>query len=117
MMISYDVQFDAQELHLTPFWNELIGVAADHVERLDVTGYANHIWEIFGSLDRQIQETEPFKLFKTDPDAAKALVQGMMERFYTAVNFAAPILPHSVARIMIHIQNRQMPEKPLFAKI
>lgn len=117
MMISYDVQFDSELLRETKAWKDLEVVAAECVDALNISRYAHHIWKIFSDLDQKIQETEPFKLFKTDPDKAKALVKEMMGLFYTAVSFAMPILPHSVPKILRQIEERQMPEKPIFNKV
>lgn len=117
MMISYDVQFDSEAMKESADWSMFETLATECLDSLSLTQYTNHIWETFSSLDRQIQETEPFKLFKTDPEKARALVKGMMETFYVAVCFAQPILPYSVPRIIQHIETRLMPEKPIFNKI
>ncbi len=117
MMISYDVQFDPEAMKDTNLWKNLTDVVSGSLEKLDLNGYSAHIWEIFAELDRKIQETEPFKLFKVDPESAKQIVKELMEKFYIAVNFAEPILPYSVPKIIKHIQDREMPKDPLFSKI
>lgn len=117
MMISYDVQFDSMHGANTPYWNEVHGKVAEYLEHNDVTGYANYIWQGFASIDVWIQETEPFKLFKTDPEKAKGIVSEMLVKFFTLTNFAQPILPHGVPEIIKHIEVRQMPEKALYLKV
>ncbi len=117
MMISYDVQFDSEALRTSQQWSALDTLVSDCVNTLNIGRYTNHIWDIFAGLDRKIQETEPFKLFKTDPEKAKALVKEMMETFYTAVFFCSPILPHSASKIITQIEKREMPETPIFNKI
>lgn len=117
MMISYDVQFDSEAVRGTDQWNALDTLVSECVESLNINRYTNHIWEIFAGLDRKIQETEPFKLFKTDPEKAKAIVKEMMETFYTTVCFATPILPCSAPQIITQIEKREMPASPVFNKI
>lgn len=117
MMISYDVQFDSHDVKTSKQWEGLQNFVSTCVEELDISKYTNHIWNIFSELDRQIQEQEPFKVFKVDPEKAKAMVKEMMEKFYAAVHFTDPILPHSVNQIISCIETRQMPEKPIFLKV
>lgn len=117
MMISYEVLFDIEKVDQSSYWQEKKKTLTDHLENLDITGYTDHIWKEFSLIDKEIQETEPFKLFKIDPIKAKDIISGMMIRFYTLVYFSQPILPKSTSKIIECIQNRQMPEKPLFIKI
>lgn len=117
MMISYDVQFDPISIPQNEYWNEVMGKVGEFLENNDLTGYSNFIWQGFASIDVWIQETEPFKLFKTDPEKAKAVVAEMMKKFYVLVNFAQPILPHGAPEIIKHIETRQMPEKAIYMKI
>ena len=117
MMISYEVQFDMEKVAHTPVWQKTEAILKESLDNLDLTGYASYIWKEFASIDKEIQDTEPFKVFKVDPDKARAIVSGMMIKFYTLVYFTDPILPHTSARIISYIRNRQMPERPLFVKI
>ncbi len=117
MMISYEVQFDVEHIQTSSYWLEQRDMLQKSLEHLDITGYTSHIWKEFASIDKEIQDSEPFKLFKVDPEKAKTMVSSMMLKFYTLVHFAEPILPHTGPQILAYIQTRQMPEKPLFVKI
>lgn len=117
MMISYDVMFDKDALSTLPLWETCTATLKTHLQNLDITGYTAYLWKEFAAIDKHIQDTEPFKLFKTDPEAARAIVSSMMSTFYTLVTFAEPILPQSVPCIIRCIENREMPEKPIFLKI
>lgn len=117
MMISYDVQFDSTAVSQKPLWAEVESKIGEFLDAYDSTGYANYIWQGLASIDVWIQETEPFKLFKVDPEKARGIVSEMMIKFYTLVNFAEPILPHSAPRIIEYIENRQMPETALYLKV
>lgn len=117
MMISYEVQFDIEKIKDTSMWNDYHNILKSSLDNLDINGYTDYIWKEFASIDKEIQETEPFKLFKVDPKKAKAIISGMMIKFYALVCFSEPILPKASAQIIECIQNRKMPDKPLFIKI
>ncbi len=117
MMISYEVRFATDKIETSGYWKECESVLENSLKKFDLTGYTEYIWKGFAEIDKEIQDTEPFKLFKVDPDKARAIVSGMMLKFYTLVSFAEPILPHSAPRIIDCIRERRMPEKPLFMKI
>lgn len=117
MMISYEVLFDIEKTQHTSFWLEQKEMLYTCFEQRDIPTYTDHIWKGFAAIDKDIQDSEPFKLFKTDPEKAKEIVSGMMMRFYTLVYMAQPILPKATSKIISCIQNREMPESPLFIKI
>ncbi len=117
MMITYDSKFDPESVQNSTLWETHRTAIEGYLKDLDLTGYASYVWKGFALIDKEIQETEPFKLFKTDPEKARELVSSMMKKFYTLVCFAEPILPHAVPEIQKCVQNREMPEKPLFLKI
>lgn len=117
MMISYDAEFDPEAVRFLPIWETHTESLKTHLQNLDLTGYASYIWKGFAAIDKEIQDTEPFKLFKTDPEKARKIVSEMMNTFYALVSFSTPILPHSAPKIISCIENREMPEKPLFLKL
>ncbi len=117
MMISYDSQFDPAEARASSYWKEVEQKVADFLDATDLTGYVSYIWKELASIDVWIQETEPFKLFKTDPEKACGLVSEMIEKFYILTNFAEPVLPHSAVKIIDCIEERKMPDAPMFMKI
>jgi len=51
------------------------------------------VWRHSGGLDVEIAEKEPFKLIKTDPEAAKEILRGMLVKLYTIARILNPILP------------------------
>ncbi len=117
MMISYDVMFDQLSLPQSDRWESVQSDVSDFLDARDISGYSLYIWKIFSSLDEHIQVSEPFKLYKTDPESAQKIVKEMIELFYIATYFASPILPHTVPKIIQHLETRMMPEAPLFAKL
>lgn len=118
MMISYDVVvnlkegFNDSDLYI---FNSIHLKKA--LEDFDIHEYTNLLWKQLSAIDNDIQVKEPFKLFKTDPEKARLIVEQMIKDFYTIIHFIQPILPRTVAMIVDHIESRLMPEKPLFPKV
>jgi methionyl-tRNA synthetase len=75
----------------------------------------NIIWEEIQAMDLHIQKTEPFKLVKTDPEKAKKIISGLMERLWAVAVALEPFLPETSAKIQETMREHRMPE-PLFAR-
>ena len=67
-------------------------------------------------MDERITETEPFKLVKTDPDQAKAIIAELVGRLYTVASMLAPLLPETSAKIVQCVREHRMPTEPLFLR-
>ncbi len=67
-------------------------------------------------MDERITETEPFKLIKTDPEQAKAIIAELVARLYTVAQMLAPLLPETSAKIIQCIREHRMPADPLFLR-
>lgn len=80
-----------------------------------VNDAANIVWEAIGELDKEIQETEPFKLFKTNPEKAREIVHGLVVGLSKIVPMLGPIMPATAAKIASAIKNHEMPA-PLFLR-
>jgi methionyl-tRNA synthetase len=117
MMISYDVIVNFDNLEKTDLYKKLDENLIKSLENFDINFYTNSLWKELSAIDADIQNKEPFKLFKTNPDEARKIVEGMMIRFYTIIRFIEPILPKTVPAIIQHIQDREMPAVPLFPKV
>jgi methionyl-tRNA synthetase len=68
-------------------------------------------------LDAYIQETEPFKVVKTDKEAGVELVREAVERLNTLALLLRPFLPRTAEEILRLIRTHQMPETPLFNRL
>jgi methionyl-tRNA synthetase len=117
MMISYDVIVNFDNIDKTDLYKKLDENLKKTLIDFDINNYSNTLWKELSQIDADIQNKEPFKLFKTDPEEARKIVGDMLIDFYTIVHFIEPILPKTVSKIIQHIQNREMPEKPLFPKV
>ena len=117
MMISYDVQVNFDNLEKTDLYKKLEASLAKTLSDFQINEYSNGLWKELSAIDAEIQTKEPFKLFKTKPDEARKIVEDMLIKFYTIIHFIEPIVPKAVSSIIQHIQDREMPEKPLFPKV
>ncbi len=77
---------------------------------------ADIVWRHIGELDKKIQETEPYKLVKTDPPAAKKIIAELTVGLYTVGRMLNPLMPETSATIKALVKANQMPEAPLFAR-
>jgi methionyl-tRNA synthetase len=118
MMVSYDVVVNLKENFKE---SELYKENTDRLQKalidFNINDYTNLLWKQLSAIDNDIQVKEPFKLFKNEPEKARAIVEQMIRDFYTIIHFIQPILPRTVAIIAEHIESREMPEKSLFPKV
>jgi len=77
---------------------------------------ADSVWEKVGAVDARIQESEPFKLVKTDPEKAKKIVAELMQELADIAVLLAPLLPETAHKIEEGIAKNKKPELPLFAR-
>ena len=77
---------------------------------------AEIVGESVATLDRRIQETEPFKLIKKHKEKGKAVIQELVFSLYTIAQMLLPILPATSQKIQSLIKANQMPTEPLFPR-
>ncbi len=77
---------------------------------------ANIVWEHISAADRIIQEKEPFKLIKTDTDAAIEIIKDLCVRLYTIGRMLNPIMPQTSELLKKLVKENKMPEQPLFLR-
>ena len=61
---------------------------------------ADFCWEQIAELDRKIQETEPFKLVKTDMPRAKVLLAEMRQSLFEIARMAKPFVPKGALAVI-----------------
>jgi methionyl-tRNA synthetase len=89
----------------------------DAIAAFDQKRALGHIMAAVAELDVYIQETEPFKVVKTDPEQGKVLITEMVERLHSIANLLLPFIPRTAEEILRLIRIHQMPEKPLFSRL
>ena len=63
------------------------------LESFDIQKAANIIWKEIQNLDQKIQETQPFKLVKTDKEAGEKIIVELVESLYAIAIMLEPFLP------------------------
>lgn len=89
----------------------------DLVVRYDFNGACDLVWRKIGELDSKIQETEPFKLVKTDPEKGKAIINELALELYTVGRMLNPLMPEANTMIKDLVKANKTPEKPLFPRL
>jgi methionyl-tRNA synthetase len=82
----------------------------------DFSTAANIVWKKIGDADLLIQETEPFKRIKTDPDRAKEIVTDLVHTLSDIAFLLRPLLPETAYKIEEGIAKNEKPETPPFAR-
>ena len=68
------------------------------------------------ALDEDIQNTEPFKLVKTDPEKGKEIITNLVICLHGVAKHLEPFLPATSEKIIEAIDANKMPEAPLFLR-
>jgi len=88
----------------------------DALDEFNIQGATNIIWQKIGELDLKIQETEPFKVVKTDPEKAKEIIKELVIGLYTIGRMLNPVMPITSDTIKKAVKENKIPEKPLFPR-
>lgn len=74
------------------------------------------ITERVSALDKRIQETEPFKLVKTDKVTAQKIIAELVAGLSEVAHLLLPIIPDTAAKIQSLVASNKMPGQPLFPR-
>lgn len=85
-------------------------------ETFDIKKAADFVWDKIGELDKFIQETEPFKVIKTDETKGKELITKMVLDLYAIARMLNAIMPETNAKLKKLIRENKKPEAPLFLR-
>lgn len=91
----------------------------DYVEALEnfnVKKALDVVFELIGAIDTKIQDTEPFKLVKTDPEAGKEIITNLVISLHSVAKHLEPFLPETSKKILVAIESNKMPTEPLFLR-
>jgi len=79
-------------------------------------GVTDHIWSFIGDLDQYIADTEPFKLVKTDLEAAKKHLTILVQKLHFIGTELTPIMPETSKIILEAVKLNKKPEN-LFGRL
>ncbi|MFH0890602.1 MAG: methionine--tRNA ligase [Candidatus Liptonbacteria bacterium] len=90
---------------------------AEYLETAQIQQAADLIWRRVRKTDQYIQEKEPFKLIKTNPEAAKKDILVLLSELWMIAHLLEPFLPETSARIVNAIKDNHQISQPLFPRI
>lgn len=85
-------------------------------DSFEINKAMDYVWNEVSSLDRFIQETEPFRVVKSDVEKGKELISEMVLRLYRIARMLNPVMPETNVTLKKLIKENKKPEKPLFAR-
>lgn len=94
---------------------EIPGEMQKAFEEFQFKKAADIVWKEITLLDQNIQETQPFKLVKENPEQAKKLIKEQVVKLGFIASILAPFLPETSKKILQAIKNNKMPA-PLFLR-
>lgn len=74
------------------------------------------IWDRIAVLDARIQDRQPFKLIKTDPEKGREEIAKLVVELYTIARMLNPIMPETNEKLKALIRANQAPAAPLFPR-
>lgn len=101
--------------NLKPETYELPGEYKKFMENLELNRVMDFIWDKISALDLRIQETQPFKLIKTDEKKAKEIINELVLDLGEIALLLRPFMPETAEKITKAIEVNKMPE-PLFLR-
>ncbi|HRY30884.1 MAG TPA: methionine--tRNA ligase [Candidatus Paceibacterota bacterium] len=85
-------------------------------EGFDLQRASDFVFRKVNEMDKLIQETEPFKLVKTDKPAAMKIIRDLVEKLGEVVQLLKPLLPGTAELILSAINENKKPAKPIFER-
>lgn len=112
MARSYGVLFDpgSLEIHGKEIYEEAM-------EKYEFKKALDIIWERIQISDKFVQETEPFKTIKTDPEKAKRDVKELLENVWEIGVLLEPLLPETSRKILNVVENSSSEIPALFPRL
>lgn len=86
------------------------------MEAFDIKKAADLIWERIGNLDTRIQESQPFKLVKTDKEKAISIMKELVMELYVVSRMLEPIMPETSNTIKELVKTNKSPATPIFLR-
>ncbi|HBV01128.1 MAG TPA: methionine--tRNA ligase [Candidatus Taylorbacteria bacterium] len=86
------------------------------IERYDLKSAMDVIWEKIHAADKKIQETEPFKLVKTEPEKARKIIGELLSELREIAKLLLPFLSETAEKILNLIKTGKAPNQPLFPR-
>lgn len=112
MATANDIKISSEDLSKT----REDQVVDAYLERFDIKGYCDHVWQKIAEIDKSIQENQPFKTIKTDKVKGEEQIRELVKGLYNVAQKLKIIIPQTSKQIIELIEKNKMPEKPLFLR-
>ncbi len=89
---------------------ELPVSVANDMDKYEFQQYMDKIWSCIGDYDQVIADTEPFKLYKTDPEKAREIVSSLVTALLEVAVMLKPVMPETSEKITAAINENKKPE-------
>ena len=86
------------------------------LNNFDIQRASNDVWNLIANADKKIQETQPFKLVKIDPEGGKKIIADLVYEISIIAQCLSILLPDTSSKISLCIEKNSMPETPLFVR-
>lgn len=86
------------------------------LENFEISRFAENLWTRLANLDKYIQENEPFKKWKVDPEGAKKDVLYLMKEISKLIPELSLIIPKTSKKIKELLKVGKRPAEPLFKR-
>ncbi|MDO8590636.1 MAG: class I tRNA ligase family protein, partial [bacterium] len=86
------------------------------LEKFEINKAVDIVWEKIAEADARIQEAEPFKKIKTNPDEARRDIAELLSRLYEIALHLKPILPKTSEIILDLVSSSKVPITPIFPR-
>ncbi len=121
MMIDNGVVCDWKSLDETISQQKVSASGSYHeyfesFERYEINRACDQVWSLIQSLDKKIQDEQPFKVVKVDAEKGKAIIKSLAEDLYRVADMLIPLLPQTAEGIKELLMSSRMPDQPLFLR-
>src|SRR3989344_2833514 len=96
--------------------DSIISIEDVDLNNFDIKRYMDKIWEGIQTLDRKIQEEEPFKKYKTDKEIAIYVISELCSSLSVIAKRLEPVMPKTSEKILSLLKDGRgvKPDAPLF---
>lgn len=105
MVVSYKVAVEPAKFDASAD----LELVREPLARFEFNKALDLVWAEIGKLDSLIQETEPFKMIKTEPGRARGLVADLARGLRQVGFLLQPFLPNTAAAIVEAVNTRTLP--------
>ncbi len=87
-----------------------------HLEDLKFQAALDYVWEKIRKADKQMEETKPWELVKTDPDKAKGVIENLIRQIHEIQELLIPFLPTTAEKISKQFSGKIKSAEALFPR-